>query len=267
MRSVVLAWLLVASVLAGDARAGDFEVEGAILPGEHTRLDTPGGPVHVWVPEGYRAETATLVVYLHGYHVEVDDAWWAHGLPEQFGASSINALFVAPAVPSGPYQKLAWGSLAEVLSAIDGQLSVALPKGRLVLVGHSGAYRTIEQWLGPAGDQAPEQLATLVLLDAGYGTRMTYLKWVRRSTDHRLITVSSDTQWWCQQLHRQLPSTRNVDGMPARPEALQTQRIVHIRTSLDHWQVVTRALPTTLRMLRAERIAPPGSGATAMLAR
>jgi hypothetical protein len=99
-------------------------------------------------------------------------------------------------------------------------------------------------------------LETVVMLDAGYGSRDPWLAWVRRSDKHRLITVSSDTTWWCEKLHKELAGTRIVTGFPQRPESLQRDRILHIRTALDHWQVVTTALPVTLRMLRVPRLAP-----------
>lgn len=250
-RLLVLVSVVVAlgGVAGGDPL--DAEVEGPILPGVHTRIDTPRGPIHVWAPEGYRARSAALIVYVHGYHVNVDDAWWAHGLPEQFGAARANALFVVPEAPSGPHDPVRWATLADLVAALDGQIPEPLPDGRVILIGHSGAYRTIEAWLG---DPA---LATVVLLDAGYGARTPYLAWVRRSTDHRLITVSSETEWWCRVLHHHLPSTHTVRGVPARPEALRGDRIIHVRTELDHWGVVTRALGATLRMLRVPELAPP----------
>lgn len=250
-RWLLVVWLVAALGALAGADPLDAEVEGPILPGNHTRIDTPRGPIHVWAPEGYRAESAALIVYVHGYHVNVDDAWWAHGLPEQFGAARGNALFVVPEAPSGPREPVHWATLADVVADLDGRIAEELPRGRVILIGHSGAYRTIEAWLGDP------KLATVVLLDAGYGERTPYLEWVRRSTDHRLITVSSDTEWWCRVLHHHLPSTRTVAGVPARPEALRGQRIVHVRTQLDHWGVVTRALGATLRMLQVPPVASP----------
>jgi len=227
----------------------DYTIEGAIVPGNHTRLETAHGVVHVWSPDGYRPETATVVVYVHGYHVEVDDAWWAHGLPEQFGASGINALFVACEAPSNPLDFVRWSSVSELLQVVEGQLGEALPKGPVTAIGHSGAYRTLAQWL------VDPRLGTLVLLDAGYGPRIPYLEWIRSSPTRRLITVASDTLAWTTVLHRYLPSTRTVDGFapwgPTQLAALQAERILHIRTDLDHWQVVTVALPAMLRILRA----------------
>jgi hypothetical protein len=249
--------LFVLCVLgATDARAEafaesrDYAVEGVIVPGNHTRIDTPGGAVHVWAPEGYVAETAILVVYVHGYFVELDDAWWAHGLPEQFGASGINALFVACEAPSGPWDSVRWDSMSDLILTIEDQIPEAMPKGRVVAIGHSGAYRTLLPWL------RDPRLDTTILLDAGYGSRQPYVEWFRRAPHHRLITVSSSlTAWWSMVLARHL-GAKTVVGFPERPEAVGSARAVHVRTDLDHWQVVTTALPAALQMLQASPLAP-----------
>lgn len=227
-----------------------YAVEGVIVPGNHTRLDTPHGVVHVWAPEGYRAETASLIVYVHGYFVNVDDAWWAHGLPEQFGASSINALFIAVEAPARASQGVSWCSIAELVATVDPHISETMPKGQEVIaIGHSGAYRTLEQWRTDA------TLDTIVMLDSGYGAHEQWVDWAKQP-GHRLITVSSDTEWWFKKLHKDLP-THSIVGFPSRPESLQRVRLLHIKTTLDHWQVVTTALPATLRMLRVPRLVTP----------
>ena len=237
-----------AAELAVDAML-DYAIEGAIVPGIHTRLETAHGVVHVWSPEGYKRETAAVVVYIHGYHVTVDDAWWAHGLPEQFGASGINALFIVCEAPSDPADPVRWSSTTELLRAVESGLGEPVPKGPVAAIGHSGAFRTLAQWLGDP------RLGTVVLLDAGYGFKAPYLDWIRSAAHRRLITVASDTLAWTTALHRFLPSTHTVDGFapwePTELAMLQAQRILHIRTDLDHWQVVTVALPATLRLLRA----------------
>jgi hypothetical protein len=142
MRYPTLLAFVVLAMATPDADArehtSEFAVEGAIIPGNHQRLDTPHGVVHVWAPEGYRAETASLIVYVHGYFVDVDDAWWAHGLPEQFGASSINALFVAVEAPSSGYESVQWCSITELVDTIKAAVSVPMPKGQVVAIGHSG---------------------------------------------------------------------------------------------------------------------------------
>jgi hypothetical protein len=40
----------------------------AAAAGKHLRIDGPHGPIHVWIPPSYRAETGATIVYLHGYY-------------------------------------------------------------------------------------------------------------------------------------------------------------------------------------------------------
>jgi hypothetical protein len=258
-----LAAIAVILLGIGDARAEatfedlrGYSIEGVIVPGNHTRLDTVHGAVHVWAPEGYDAATATLVVYIHGYYVDVDDAWWAHGLPEQFGATGINALFVVPESPTWGGDDVRWESITDLALTIEDQIEEAMPKGRKVVVAHSGGFRTVLQWLQP-------DLDTVVLLDAGYGEKQPYGEWMRKAASHRLITISSATYWWSRGLAKQfVPGMTQIEGFakldnPRLVAMLSRERAVHVETSLDHWQVVTTALPKALAMLRATPLPAP----------
>ena len=40
--------------------------------GEHLRVETEHGPLHLWRPENYDARTAGVVVYIHGYFTSAD---------------------------------------------------------------------------------------------------------------------------------------------------------------------------------------------------
>ncbi|MEO8699039.1 MAG: hypothetical protein ABI867_03315 [Kofleriaceae bacterium] len=255
MRSLLLLFALVFASQDASAEAHqEFAVEGVIVPGNHTRLDTVHGAVHVWVPEGYNAETATLVVYIHGYFVEVDDAWWAHGLPEQFGAAGINALFVVPESPSGSYDRVRWESITDLALTIEDSIGEKMPKGRRVVIGHSGAYRTMANWL------SDPNLDMVVMLDAGYGPHEPFIEWARKERNHRLISLSTMTTYWGNAVHRALGS-RVIDDFstlgPRTLESLSRERLVHVHApGLDHWQVVTVGLNVTLQMLRAVKLAP-----------
>ncbi|MDQ3365960.1 MAG: hypothetical protein M3680_11085 [Myxococcota bacterium] len=248
------------------------ELQALVARGRHWRLETPRGPVHVWAPEGYDAATATTVVYVHGYHADADTVWRAHRLPEQFALSGVNALFVVPAAPTGKRDAIAWSSPAALLRTIKTELDLPLPAGRLAAIGHSGAYRTIIQWLGDA------RLDTVVLLDAAYVDVWPYRKWVAAGPKRRLINVSIDTIRWSDRLHRTLPSTVTIDGFPREiTDELRAARILYIRSDIRHWPLVTDgvALPAMLRTLQATRVLevepplglPPGPERSALAER
>jgi hypothetical protein len=210
--------------------------------GRTWRLDTAHGPVRVWIPAGYDAKTAAAVVFVHGYRTDVDAAWNDYLLPEQFALSGINAMFIVPEAPSNKHVRIAWPSLNALLATVTAGVDVPMPQQRLVAVGHSGAYRTLAAWL------PNRRLDTVVLLDAVYG-EYSFAPWVRRSPDHRLVDIAYETGRFCDVMHRWLPSTVRVEGLPR--EGFPDARIVYAKTDVGHWQLVTDgiALPLALRAI------------------
>lgn len=215
--------------------------------GRHWRLDTARGAVHVWVPADYDAANAAAVVFVHGYWVGVDEAWDTYRLAQQFALSGINAMFIAPEAPAAKWESIAWPSLADLVRTVADRVDAAMPAHRLVAVGHSGAYRTLAPWL------ANPALDTVVLLDALYADS-GLLGWMRASKQHRLINIVYETGRVSGYLHRRLPSTRRVDGLP--PDGLPDARILYVRTGAGHWELVTDgvALPLALRAIGVPRL-------------
>jgi hypothetical protein len=191
------------------------------------------------------------VVYVHGYQIDVDEAWWAHGLPEQFGHASINAMFIACEAPQGKHEGVHWTSLSGLLDAVRAS-GRRLPEGRVAAIGHSGAYRTLEHWV------RDPRLDTLVLLDAGYGPPWWVRSWILGKPHRRLINVGDDALVFTDRLHRYLPGTTRLQGFGsfvdrAQVARLARERIVYIRTRIGHHDIASGALalPSVLRILGA----------------
>jgi hypothetical protein len=259
--------LLAAPVAAraeGEAPPTPYELATA---GHEWRLETGRGPLHVWIPDGYDARTAAIVVYVHGYYVTVDEAWRDHRLPEQFAVSGANALFVACGAPEGPDGGVAWPSLRQLLATVADGIGRRLPAGRLVAVGHSGAHRTIERWL-----ENP-RLDAVVLVDAAYGDLSPYGRWLRASQNHRLLDVGVITQPQTDVFHRRVPSLV-ADGFPDAETARDVlddwrrARVLYIRSHRDHMQLVTEGvvLPMLLRALQAPFVFEPATVPVSALA-
>lgn len=223
--------------------------------GKYWRLATTRGPVHVWTPRRYRPRRATTIVYVHGYYVNVDQAWENYHLPVQFAASGIDAMFIAPEAPAGGHQAVSWTSLGDLLAEVEKRIDEQMPGRRTVAVGHSGAYRTLLHWLDdPALD-------TVVLLDAAYGEIEQYRKWITADAGHRLINVGDlSTREWTDKLHASLPDTVVLDNFPSLEDGLPREasraRILYIKSTLGHFPLVTGgiALPMILQSLRAPRV-------------
>jgi hypothetical protein len=248
-----------AAALADEAFASvgaqDLDPVGeGIMIGDHARLETARGPVHVWTPRGYAPETAITIVYVHGYQIDVDEAWWAHGLPEQFGHAAINAMFIACEAPQDKHEDVHWKSLSGLLDAVEAN-GHARPKGRVAAIGHSGAYRTLEHWV------RDPRLDTLVLLDAGYGHLWWVRSWILGKPQRRLIDIGDDTIVFTDRLHRYLAGSLTLQGFGAFADQAQVarlarERIVYVRSRIGHYDIASGALalPSVLRILGAPAI-------------
>ena len=255
---VGLVWLGVAlaqqpvSVVAPADAAGPIAT--AVAAGKHLRLDGPYGPVHVWIPAGYRAETGATIVYVHGYWNTVDTAWAGHQLPEQVALSAINAILIAPEAPEQQKAPVNYRDLTELIRFVEDKAGVVRGAALTVAIGHSGAYRTIYEWLDePMLDQ-------VILVDAMYGDEDTIVEWAKASARHRLIVIGEDTVLGAEAVAAKLPGIVTLDRFPPTyemwPAEAKAARLVYIRSQFSHMPLVSEgvALPSVLRLLPVERI-------------
>ncbi|HTL32313.1 MAG TPA: hypothetical protein VL326_04270 [Kofleriaceae bacterium] len=227
----------------------------AAQAGRHWRIDAPRGPIHVWVPPGYRAETAATILYIHGYYDDADTAYIGHRLPEQFAMSALNAMFIVVEAPYKQQVSVNYPNLSEVLRIVEDTTGVTRGMALTAAVGHSGAFRTINEWLDePLLDQ-------LVMIDAMYANEELIEGWLKASPRHRLITVGEDTLQWNEQFARDTPETFVVDRVPPTyntwPPQAKTARVVYVRAQYYHMPLVMDGivLPGVLRLLPVELLA------------
>jgi hypothetical protein len=218
--------------------------------GMQFRFETERGPIHVFIPAGYDPATAATIVFVHGYHTDIDTAWSEYRLAEQFALSGINAMFIAGAAPDGKRADIVWPSLTQLLATVAARVDVKMPKKRLIAMGHSGAYRTLALWLDN------QQLDSIVLLDAVYA-EYSFGPWARAKQTRRLINIVYETGRFSDYLHRMLRDTVRVDGLPR--EGFPDARILYAKTTVGHWALVTDgiAIPLSLRALSLPRIELP----------
>lgn len=254
----VLYTLGAAIGLAGDAvrapapaDAGN-PVTRAVAAGRHFRIDGPRGPIHVWIPPSYHADTGATIVYLHGYYDDADSAWTGHHLPEQFAMSALNAMFIIPEAPTGAKPPINYPSLSEVLRTVEDKTGVTRGMALTAVVGHSGAFRTIDTWLDePLVDQ-------LVMIDSMYANEEQIEAWFKSSPRHRLVTIGEDTLQWNEQFLHDIPDVLVLDRVPPSyetwPAEAKTARAVYVRAQFAHMPLVTDGivLPAALRLLPVE---------------
>lgn len=202
--------------------------------GQHTRLVTRNGPVHLWCRGG--SELRGVVVYVHGYRDDVDSAFTHHQLAAQFARSKVDALFIAVAAPSGPGQPVAFGDLDALLDLVTEQVGAPLPEA-VLLLGHRGGNRTLKAWLTSA------RAGEVVLLDGFYGDAAPWTRWLTARPDATLRLVGQHTWDRAEAWRRSLPP--RLQG-----------RVRHERAKCPHLDIVTRGdwLP---RVIRESSLASP----------
>jgi hypothetical protein len=244
-----------AAPVAGEAPAG--EPNPAAAGARSLRLDTAHGPVYVWTPPGYRADTAGIAVYVHGYYTDLDDAWRDHDLAAQFAASGRNALFIVPEAPAGGHQAVSWEQLGDLVREVRRQGALIMPWGPLVVLGHSGAYRTLLAWLDDP------RIEHVVILDGLYGNEQPFLDWLDRGgpARRRLTLIGLDTLRWTELVtHAERHDLDWIPDDPADvPAAARAARLLHIRSQFSHMELITagKALPVLLGASGLPALTPP----------
>ena len=228
-------------------------VEQVLDDGKHVRFGTKDdGPVHVWRPRTYRADTAVTVIYLHGFFTSVDQAVRDHHLTAQFRDSGRNALFIIPEARSWRSDPVFWPDLEKLLLAVEKRLKIKRPQGPIVLMGHSGAYRTIAGWL------PHENVTQVLLVDGFYGNESDFKDWLDTPPAPRqLVLVGFDTQQRAEWMLKKRAASVQLDTLPwiydELPPAIRSAPLVSVQSErMDHMQLVTdgRVLPWLLHAFR-----------------
>ncbi|HEY6176663.1 MAG TPA: hypothetical protein VIX73_19540, partial [Kofleriaceae bacterium] len=224
--------------------------EDTVLGGKHFRIATGRGAVHVWVPPEYDRETAGTVIYVHGYYTDADGAWREHDLARQFKASRQNAMFIVPDAPASNDDEVQWPALKDLRRAVT-RANIHLPDGPVVVIGHSGAFRTVMQWVDH------RLVDQIILLDALYAGEAAFDEFIasgKRADDHKLIVVAASTAEESSSFARRYKFAVAREGMPSTVGGLTRRergaKLLYIRSQFEHMAIVTsgKVIPMLLRV-------------------
>lgn len=243
--------------------------EDRVAGGTHWRIKTDVGSVHAWIPPGYDRETAGTVVYVHGYYTDADGAWRDHDLARQFRASKQNALFIVPDAPSGNGEIVKWNALTDLRKAIS-RANIRIPDGPTIVMGHSGAFRTVMKWVDH------KVVAQVILLDALYGGEQAFDDFIgsgKRAKQHKLIVVGADTAQESRGFIKRYPFAVARETMPASVDGFSKRekrsKLLYIHSQFEHMAIVTggKVIPmllrlTPLQMVGADRDEPKATEPT-----
>ena len=224
--------------------------EDVVQGGKHWRIKTAQGAVHVWVPDGYDRETAGTVVYVHGYWTDSDGAWRDHQLAKQFRQSRQNALFIVPDAPSSNEDYVKWPALKDLRKALA-RANIRIPDGPTIVMGHSGAFRTVMQWVDHRA------VAQIILLDAMYSGERAFDEFIasgKRADDHKLIVVGASTAdssaGFAKKYKFAVAREKMPDGVWGFTKRERGAKLLYIRSQYEHMQMITnrKVIPTLLRV-------------------
>lgn len=212
----------------------------------YKRYTTSAGPIHVWKPATYDHKTAGTVIYAHGYYVDADKAWKNHKLSKQFEDSKKNAVFLVPEVPSDFEEHIPWDSFDKLLLYAK-TAGVKFPKGPMVVMGHSGAYRTIVKWL------PSKKINEIYLLDAVYLHHEEFRKWALKRKSNRLIALSEITYKNSLLLIKDVKDAVLRGDMPDHGEFTEKEKkapILVIKSQYDHHAIIEtmKVIPSILQL-------------------
>src|SRR5439155_13640775 len=94
-----------------------------------------------------------------------------------------------PDAPSGNDDSVQWPALKDLRHAVS-RANIHLPDGPVIVIGHSGAFRTVMQWVD---HRLVEQI---ILLDAMYAGESAFDEYIgsgKRADEHKLIVVGAAT--------------------------------------------------------------------------
>lgn len=223
------------------------------LGGTHWRINSKSGMVHVWRPRGFRRKRGGIVVYVHGYQSSADKTWANKAIAEQFKKSRQNALFIVVDGPQNPRDKVKFPALTKLFTTVQRYTRLRLPRGHIVAIGHSAAYRTIVNWLDY------RYLDHVILVDALYAKGPQFYAWMethKYKDWHKLIVISYDTLSQTKRFLSKFKYVVKRKRFPDRYSEFTTSqkrgRILFIRSQYGHAQLINskRVIPLLLRLTR-----------------
>ena len=181
-----------------ESRKDGFTSKETVYPAETHYADSSVG---LFIPKGYVVgEKTDLLFYFHGWGNTIAGSFEQFKLREQVAASRKNVILVFPEGPVNANDS-GLGKLedadglknlvGEVLETLTAEKKIpSANAGRILLSGHSGAFRGIAFCLDRGGME--EHVSDVFLLDAAYANTDYMGAWAIRRKGARLSSVFTD---------------------------------------------------------------------------
>lgn len=232
------------------SRAEGFKIGNKVYPREPHYVDSS---VALFVPSGYRkGSSVDVLIYLHGHGNNVRKALSEFKLREQIVASGKNVVLVFPQGPrdagdSGCGKLEDKGGARKLVE--DGLRTLHERKwidtehiGRVLITGHSGAYRGLSYIVEVGG--LDNEITDVGLLDASYGRLDAFVDWVANHPKGSFFTIFTDhlapenVYLMTHLRERKVPYELTAEQM-STPEQIAAARVMFLHAEkLNHNQTV-----------------------------
>lgn len=209
--------------------------------------------VAIFIPDHFmKTDVVDLVFYFHGWGNSIHESIEKFDLVNQFSRSHVNGVFVFPEGPKDAPDSFG-GRLEEkdvfkalvkdVLAILEHEkiITEAVP-GRIILSGHSGAYRVISFILNRGG--LTENISEVYLFDALYAQVENYTFWLEKYGG-KLINITtpnggtnSNSAELVEDLNDWGIPNQRIDGNEVSATDIEAARITTIFSSLGHSEVI-----------------------------
>jgi hypothetical protein len=263
-RGTLIVTQLVSAPFPHPDRSGGHRYQDQFFPAEKHYQDSTVG---IFIPKGFKpGEETDLVVHFHGWRNHVAREIVDYRLIEQFAESGRNAILVLPQGPrdapdsfagkmedEGGFKRL----IDEVMAVLHARTVAQKARvGRIILSGHSGAYRAMAYSLAVGG--LADHVKEVWLFDALYAEREKFSDW-QKKTKGRLINIytadggtKKETDRWISDLRAEGTSCLVADEEKARSTDLRGQRLVFLFTKLQHNEVIHKHRTFQMFLERSE---------------
>ena len=217
--------------------------------------------VLIVAPKNLNAKkTVDFVFWFHGWRNNVDSAAKRYELTKQFISSKRNAVLVlaetarnAPDSYGGKLENpgVFKALVADVMKELRMKMLISKNciSGRVILAGHSGAYRVMARII----KNGQKQIDEAMLFDALYGETNIFIDWIKADPSHRFIHLFTDhggtldeSKHMNDLLDKEHVSYLLVEEKDLTPAELQKYPIIYIHSLKEHNDIVN---PDNFRLM------------------
>lgn len=211
--------------------------------------------VIIFIPKGFKSNEKTdLVFYIHGWFNNIQKAVDEFKLIQQFVDSKKNAIFVIPEVPKNAPDSFGgkfedknglFNLTNDVLTFLQENHKINSDKvGKIILSGHSGAYKAIAYSLMHGG--LTKNISDVILFDGLYSQTEKFTHWIENYKG-RMINIYTD-HGGTKQESENLIKKLNALSMPyfkieennLKNDDLKKNRLIFIHSDLTHNEVISK---------------------------